>query len=97
MAQRSNHRKSAPTAEPGRKRTAAAGKGERPSKGTSETISISLEKGLLAEADKLAATLGITRARLVATGLEILLTRQRHYESQSSPLATPTRRRSVLD
>ena len=95
MAQRSNKSASAETS---RKQPAAqGGKGQRQPKPASETISVSLEKGLLAEADKLAATLGITRARLVAIGLEILLTRQRHYSSQSSPSAPTTRRRTVLD
>jgi hypothetical protein len=38
-----------------------------------KVVSISLEKGLLAKADKLARRLGISRARLVARGLETLI------------------------
>lgn len=43
----------------------------------SKVVSISIERGLLARADRLAKKLGTSRARLVAMGLEQMLSKPR--------------------
>lgn len=56
----------------------------RPKKGEgAKVISVSVERGLLARSDRLAKKLGISRAALIAQGLEHMLETQ-----------TPTRRRT---
>lgn len=55
----------------------------RPTSGEGiKVISVSLEKGLLAEADKLAKTQGVSRARLITRGLRAVLASERQKRPQ---------------
>ena len=70
------------------------------------TISISVERGLLSEADKLAKQLGVSRAKLVAQGLMHILesasikslksAANKPTKNGRSTVAVPRRRKKIL-
>jgi metal-responsive CopG/Arc/MetJ family transcriptional regulator len=54
-------------------------------------VSVSLEKGLLEASDQLAKRLGVSRAKLVAKGLEMLLAQRQ--PGDSTPVASRSSKR----